>query len=53
VQADDITYDPGESILEAHGNVVTQDQSDEHKALSMTFYVHDGHAILMHPRPLM
>jgi len=48
VQADDITYDPGESILEAQGNVVTQDESGEHKAPSMTFYVHDGQAILMH-----
>jgi hypothetical protein len=48
VQADDIAYDPGECILEAHGNVVTQDESGEHKALSMTFYIHDGQAILMH-----
>jgi len=48
VQADDITYDPGESILEAQGNVVTQDESGEHKAPSMTFFVHDGQAILMH-----
>jgi hypothetical protein len=47
VQAEDITYDPGESMLEAHGNVVTQDESGEHKAPSMTFYVHDGQAILM------
>jgi hypothetical protein len=47
VQADDITYDPGESILEAHGNVVTQDESGERKAPSMSFYVHDGQAILM------
>jgi hypothetical protein len=47
VQADDITYDPGESILEAHGNVVTQDASGERKAPSMSFYVHDGQAILM------
>jgi hypothetical protein len=47
VQADDITYDPGESILEAHGNVVTQDESGKRKAPSMTFYVHDGQAILM------
>lgn len=46
VQADDITYDPGESILEAHGNVVIQDESGTRKALTMTFYVHDGHAIL-------
>ena len=37
-----------ESVLEAHGNVVTQDESGEHKAPSMTFYVHDGQAILMH-----
>jgi hypothetical protein len=48
VQADDITYDPSESILEAHGNVETQDESGEHKAQSMIFYVHDGQAILMH-----
>ena len=47
VQADDITYHPGESILEAHGNVVTQDESGERKAPSMSFYVHDGQAILM------
>jgi hypothetical protein len=48
VQADDITCDPGENILEAHGNVVTQDESGERKAPSMNFYVHDGQAILMH-----
>jgi hypothetical protein len=48
VQADDITYDSGESILEAHGNVVTQDESGEHKADSMTFHVHNGQAVLMH-----
>jgi hypothetical protein len=47
VEADDITYDPGESILEAQGNVVIQDESGDHKAPSMTFYVHDGQAILM------
>jgi hypothetical protein len=47
VQADDITYDPVEGRLEAQGNVVTQDDSGEHKAPSMTFYVHDGQAILM------
>jgi hypothetical protein len=47
VQADDINYDPGESILEAHGDVVTRDESGEHKAPSMSFYVHDGQAILM------
>ena len=47
VQADDITYDPGGSILEAHGDVVAQDESGEHKASSMSFYVHDGQAILM------
>jgi hypothetical protein len=47
VQADDITYDPGEYILEALGNVVTQDESGQRKAPSMTFYVHDGQAILM------
>src|ERR1035438_7014532 len=47
VQADDITYDPGESILEAHGNVVTQDESGKRKAPSMIFYVHDGQAIPM------
>jgi hypothetical protein len=44
VQADDIAYDPGESILEAHGNVVTQDESGEHKAPSMTFKIQDGRA---------
>jgi lipopolysaccharide assembly outer membrane protein LptD (OstA) len=48
VQADDVTYDPSERILEAHGNVETQDESGEHKAHSVTFYVHDGQAILMH-----
>ncbi len=48
VQADDVAYDPGESILEARGNVVTQDESGERKAASMIFYVHDGQAILMH-----
>jgi hypothetical protein len=48
VQADGITYDPGESILEADGNVVTQDESGERKAASMIFYVHDGQASLMH-----
>jgi hypothetical protein len=48
VQADDITYDPAESILEAHGNVLTQDESGERKAASMIFYVHDGQAFLMH-----
>jgi hypothetical protein len=47
VQADDIAYDRGGSILEAHGNVVTRDESGEHKAPSMTFYIHDGQAILM------
>lgn len=47
VQADDISYDPGGSILEAHGNVVTQDESGERKAPSMTFYIHDGKAILI------
>jgi hypothetical protein len=47
VQADDITYDSGESILEARGNVATQDESGERKAPSMSFYVHDGQAILM------
>jgi hypothetical protein len=48
VQADDITYNRGESILEAHGNVVTQDESGKRKAPSMIFYVRDGQAILMH-----
>jgi hypothetical protein len=48
VQADAVTYDPSESILEAHGNVETQDESGEHKAHSMIFYVHEGQAILMH-----
>lgn len=47
VQADDITYDPGESILEAHGDVVTQDESGERNAPAMTFYVHNGQATLM------
>ncbi len=47
VQADDITYDPYRTILEAHGNVVAQDESGERKASAMTFYVHDGKAILM------
>jgi hypothetical protein len=48
VQADDISYDPDESILEAHGNVVTQDESGQRKAASMIFYVQDGQASLMH-----
>jgi hypothetical protein len=47
VQADDISYDQGGRILEAHGNVVTQDESGKRKAPSMTFYVHDGQTILM------
>jgi hypothetical protein len=47
VQADEVVYHPDQGILEAHGNVVTQDESGEHKAPSMTFYVHDGQAILM------
>jgi hypothetical protein len=37
VQADEVAYHPDQGILEAHGNVVTQDESGEHKAPSMTF----------------
>jgi hypothetical protein len=48
VRADDITYDPLESILEAQGNVETQDESGAHRAHSMIFWVHDGQATLTH-----
>jgi hypothetical protein len=48
VQADDIAYDAYEGILDAHGKVVAQDESGQHNANSMIFYVHDGQALLMH-----
>ena len=47
LQADEVVYHPGQGLREAHGNVVTEDESGEHKA-PVTFYVHDGQAILMH-----
>jgi hypothetical protein len=47
VQADEVDYDPHTGILEAYGDVVSQDESGEHKAPSMTFDIHDGQTVPM------
>jgi hypothetical protein len=44
VEADKITYDKNGRTLEARGDVVIEDESGEHKAQSITYYIQDGRA---------
>lgn len=45
LQADEVAYDPAERTLTAHGAVQIGDESGQHKATSVTFYVYEGRAI--------
>jgi hypothetical protein len=42
IEADNVAYHPSEKILEAHGNVLMQDESGEHKANSVRLRLQDG-----------
>ena len=47
IEADRVAYHSSKRILEASGNVITQDESGEHKADSVRLYLHDGKVSLL------
>jgi hypothetical protein len=47
VQADNVVYHPRDRILEAHGDVVINDESREQRADTAIFHLDDGRAVEM------
>jgi TonB family protein len=47
VQADNVVYHPQDRILEAHGDVVIEDESRQQRADTAVFHLEDGRAVEM------